>query len=243
MMRVEGLRKTFGAIVAVDAISFTAQDGMVTGLLGPNGAGKTTTIRALSGIARPDAGDVRVDDIDVVADPRGGCRRLGVLPEAVGLYDRLTAREHLHYAGALHGLRGADLRRRSEEAIARLGLERFADRKTGSLSFGQRRRVALARALVHEPANVILDEPTNGLDVTGTRQTRTEIRRLASEGHAVILSSHVMPEVAATCDRIIVLARGRVAANGTPDEILAATRCSMLEDAFVRLIGTDEGLN
>jgi sodium transport system ATP-binding protein len=242
-MRVSSLRKTFGSRAAVESVSFEAPDGAVTGVLGPNGAGKTTTLRVLAGSLRPTSGAALVDCFDVSIDSAFARRRLGVLGETVGLYDRLTAREHLWFAGELYGLGGEELRLRADAMLARLGLQGVAATRARALSFGQRRRLALARALLHEPPNVILDEPTNGLDVESIRRVRTEIRRLAAEGRAVILSSHVMSEVSVTCDRVVVLVRGRVAAEGAPSDILARTGRSSLEEAFVELIGSEEGLN
>jgi sodium transport system ATP-binding protein len=243
MIAVDRLRKTYRTTVAVDDVSFVAPDGMVTGLLGPNGAGKSTTLRALVGLVRPDAGRATVDGQSVQQDPRRARTRLGVLPEVVGLYDRLSVREHLTYSGQLHGLVQPDLDRRVDRLLEQIGLTGIAGRRAGGLSLGERRRVALARALVHDPPNVVLDEPTSGLDVLGAREVRHEVRRLAASGCAVVISSHVMPEISAVCDRIVILARGRVVAAGTPDEILARAGVRELEDAFVTLIGSAEGLN
>jgi sodium transport system ATP-binding protein len=239
----ENLRKVYGKVVAVDSVSFIAPDGAVTGLLGPNGAGKTTALRALTGLVKPDAGAVSVDGCNVQRDRLTARARLGVVPETAGLYDRLTVREHLAYAGALHGLGDRRLGDSVERLLARFDLVPLGGRPAGELSLGQRRRVALARALVHDPPNVVLDEPTNGLDVLSAREVRREVRRLADAGCAVVLSSHVMPEVSAVCDRIVILSRGLVVASGTPDEILKRTGAAALEEAFVALIGSEEGLN
>lgn len=243
MIALEKLRKTYGKALAVDGVSFAAPNGVVTGLLGPNGAGKTTALRAITGIVKPDGGTASVDGCDVQQDPLAARARLGVLPEAMGLYDHLTVREHLTYSGGLHGLSGRDFEGRVERLLEELCLLPLAGRLAGHLSMGQRRRVALARALVHDPRNVVLDEPTNGLDVLSAREVRREVRRLADAGCAVLLSSHVMPEVSAVCDRIVILSRGRVVASGTPAEILKRTGASVLEEAFVALIGSEEGLN
>jgi sodium transport system ATP-binding protein len=239
---VDGIAKSFGRVPAVRQVSFTAAAGEVTGLLGPNGAGKTTTLRMLSGLLAPERGRVTVDGIDVHRSPRQARSRLGVLQEVVGLYDRLTVREHLRYAGALHGQSGTALSAGMDALIARFGLSEIEHRRAAALSLGQRRRVALARVLVHQPANVVVDEPTNGLDVLGVRAVRAELRHLASEGCAVIVSTHVMQEIRAVCDRIVVLARGAVVAMGSPDEIQARSGAASLEDAFVATIGSAEGL-
>jgi sodium transport system ATP-binding protein len=239
MIRVEQLHKQFGSVVAVDDVSFEAPDGAVTGLLGPNGAGKTTTLRMLYTLMKPDRGRILVDDVDAIADPLGAQRRLGVLPDLSGLYPRLTAREHIQYFGELHGLSGTALGARTDALLQRLDMREIADRRTAGFSHGERTKVALARALVHDPTNVLLDEPTNGLDVMSTRAVREIIRRLKAEGRSVLFSSHVMQEVSALCDTIVVLAHGRVVASGTPEALLAQTGHRSLEDAFVTLVGLD----
>jgi len=246
MIEVKDLHKTFGSgakkVVAVDGVSFTARDGEITGLLGPNGAGKTTTLRCLYTLMQPDSGQVLVDGIDAAADPLAVRRSLGVLPDARGLYKRLTARENIAYFGQLHGLDDATIRTRSDAAIRALEMDDIADRRTEGFSQGQRVKTAIARALVHDPKNVILDEPTNGLDVMATRAMRAFLKQLKSEGRCVLFSSHIMQEIAALCDRIVVIAHGRVVADESPDALRAQTGEANLEDAFVKLIGTDEGL-
>ncbi|HZI09147.1 MAG TPA: ATP-binding cassette domain-containing protein [Myxococcus sp.] len=242
MIEARNLHKRFGAVTAVEDVSFTAEDGVITGLLGPNGAGKTTTLRMLYTLVRPDGGTAKVDGVDVVQRPEDARRALGVLPDARGLYPRLTAREHARYFGELHGLSGAALDTRVDELIELLDMKDIADRRTEGFSQGQRVKVALARALVHGPRNVLLDEPTNGLDVMSTRAVRTLLRQLKAEGRCVVFSSHVMQEVAALCDRIVVVAHGRVVADGTPEALKAATGKDSLEEAFVATIGSEQGL-
>ena len=246
MIEVDNLHKQFksktGTVKAVDGVGFTARDGEITGLLGPNGAGKTTTLRMLYTLMNPDQGSVRIDGIDAGKDAEAVRRRLGVLPDARGVYKRLTARENIAYFGRLHGMSEAAIRSRSDALIAALGMEDVAERQTEGFSQGQRTKTAIARALIHDPKNVILDEPTNGLDVMTTRAMRTFLRQLRDEGRCVIFSSHIMQEVAALCDRIVVIAQGKVVAQGTPDELRAATGEDNLEDAFVRAIGSEEGL-
>ena len=239
MIGISGLRKRFGHVEAVRNVTFRAADGSVTGLLGPNGAGKTTTLRMLSGLMPPDAGRIEVDGADVVADPIGAQRKMGLLPDARGLYPRLTPREHIHYFGALHGLDAGTVRERAEALIKRLGLDAIADRRVAGFSQGERTKVALARARVHGPRNVILDEPTNGLDVMSTRSLRGLIRGLREEGCCVVFSSHIMQEVTALCDRIVVIAQGTVVAEGTADELRKQTGEDDLEDAFVSLAGLE----
>jgi sodium transport system ATP-binding protein len=240
VITVDNLHKRFGEVIAVDGISFVAGDGMVTGLLGPNGAGKTTTLRMLSALMRPDAGTILVDGIDAVADPQGAQLRLGVLPDGSGLYPRLTARENIEYFGRLHGLSGATLRRRVDELLEALDMAAIADRRAQGFSHGERTKTALARAVVHDPRNVLLDEPTNGLDVMSTRAVRDIIRRFRAEGRCVLFSSHVMQEVSALCDVIVVIAHGRIVAAGPPGALLARTRQQNLEDAFVALLGDEQ---
>ncbi len=241
MIRVENLHKRFGTVTAVDGVSFTAADGKVTGLLGPNGAGKTTALRMLYALMKPDEGTIFVDDIDAVAEPQKAQARLGVLPDVSGLYPRLTPREHIAYYGQLHGLSGDDLERRMNHLIEMLDMTAIADRRTQGFSHGERTKVALARAVVHDPKNILLDEPTNGLDVMSTRAVRDIIRAFRSEGRCVLFSSHVMQEVSALCDQIIVIARGRIVASGSPDELRAKTGRQNLEDAFVALVGLEQG--
>jgi sodium transport system ATP-binding protein len=240
MIEVSGLRKSFGDVTAVADVSFRAENGAVTGLLGPNGAGKTTALRMIYGLIEADAGELRIDEVDVLQNSLAAQARIGVLPDTHGLYPRLTAREHARYAGRLHGLDGADLEDRINGLIGTLDMGAIADRRVSGFSHGERTKVSLARALVHEPQNVLLDEPTNGLDVMSTRTMRSLIRRLREEGKCVLFSSHIMQEVSALCDTIVILSAGRVAAQGTPDELRSQTGHQNLEDAFVALTGIDE---
>jgi sodium transport system ATP-binding protein len=250
MIVAESLRKTFpgrgkdkNRVVAVDDVGFTAFDGQITGLLGPNGAGKTTTLRMLYTLMTPEHGRVLVDGVDVSADPNTVRRNLGVLPDARGVYKRLSARENITYFGELHGMSASEIAQRTTKLASALQMEDFLDRATEGFSQGQRTKTAIARALVHDPRNVILDEPTNGLDVMSTRAVRAIIKRLKAQGRCVLFSSHVMQEVAALCDRIVVIAHGRVVAQGSTDELRAAAGEDNLEDAFVKLIGSEEGLH
>jgi len=242
MIEVKDLHKAFGAVKAVDGVSFTARDGEITGLLGPNGAGKTTTLRMLYTLMKPDRGQVLVDGVDAATDALTVRRHQGVLPDARGLYKRLTARENIDYFAHLQGLPDDEVRSRREALIEALDMADIADRRTEGFSQGQRVKTAIARALVHDPRNVILDEPTNGLDVMATRALRQFMLKLKAEGRCVLFSSHIMQEVAALCDRIVVIAHGRVVADETPDALRAQTGEANLEEAFVKLIGTDEGL-
>lgn len=233
MIEVVELHKHFGDVVAVHDVSFRAADGAITGLLGPNGAGKTSALRMIYGLLKPDRGVARVDGLDVATDPVAVRRRLGVLPDARGLYPRLTAREHVRYFGRLHGLSGATLETRMDALIAQLDMAAIADRRVAGFSQGERVKVALARALVHGPRNVLLDEPTNGLDVVSARAVRSLIADLREQGCCVVLSSHIMQEVSALCDRIVVMGAGRVATDGTAEQLISDTGASNLEDAFV----------
>ena len=239
MIEIRNLSKHFGAVAAVDGVSFTAPNGQITGLLGPNGAGKTTTIRMIGSLVEISAGSASVDGHDVAREPDRARRVSGILTDARGLYTRLTARENIRYYAELHGIETA----KSEATIARfvdwLDMKEIIDRRTDGFSQGERMKVAITRALVHEPTTVILDEPTNGLDVMTTRALRELIKRLKAEGRTVMFSSHIMQEVAALCDEIIIIAKGKICAQGTTEALLAQSGQSNLEDAFVKLAGFD----
>jgi sodium transport system ATP-binding protein len=242
MIEARGLKKSFGDVEALKDVSFIAPDGKVTGLLGPNGAGKSTTLRILYTVLKPDAGTAVIDGSDVSHDSMDVRGKIGVLPHSAGLYPNLSARENIAYYGRLLGMRGAMLEHRIEELSRMLELEEVIDRRAKGFSQGQRTKVALARALVHKPRNLLLDEPTNGLDVMATRALRELILRLKGEGICVLFSSHIMQEVAALCDEIVIIGGGRVVAAGTPDELRRRTGEQGLEDAFVKAIGSTEGL-
>lgn len=242
MIEVHNIHKSFGKVQAVQGVSFQAPNGRITGLLGPNGAGKTTTLRILYTLLKPEQGEASVDGFSTTTQTLEVQKRIGALPDSQGLYPRLTARENIHYYGRLHGLSGAALEKRIDSLIELLDMGEFARRRTEGFSSGQRVKVAIARALVHDPPNILLDEPTNGLDVMSTRAMRGFIRLLAQQGKCVLFSSHIMQEVAALCDNIIIINHGQVAASGSPTELLKTTGKDNLEDAFVSAIGTDEGL-
>jgi len=233
MIEARDLYKSFGGVHAVQGVSFIARDGEITGIIGPNGAGKTTILRMIYTVLAPDSGKTLVDGIDVELDRRAAQRRLGVMPDVRGLYPRLTAREHVRYFGELHGLEAREIERRTAELVETLAMADFIDRRAKGFSRGQQMKVALARALVHNPHNVILDEPTNGLDVGTSRSVRELLRRFRREGRCVLLSSHIMQEVAALADRIVILSDGRVALQGTPDELRESTGLDELEDVFM----------
>jgi len=237
VIQLHQLHKRFGARTAVDDLSFTAHDGQITGLLGPNGAGKTTTLRMLYALLRPDRGRVTVDGIDAALQPLEVRRRLGVLPDARGLYKRLSARENIAYFAQLHGMEPALIRQRSDALIQALAMQDIADRRVEGFSQGERVKTAIARALVHDPRHIVLDEPSNGLDVIATRGLRDFLRQLKSEGRCVLFSTHIMQEVAALCDRIVIIAGGRVVADGTPEALRELAGEHSLEEAFVKLIG------
>lgn len=237
MIQAENLYKSFGAKKAVEGVSFVARDGEITGLLGPNGAGKTTTLRMLYTLMKADAGRVLVDDIDAQTHPVEVRRHLGVLPDARGLYRRLTARENIQYFAALQGLTAEQTRTRIDLLIKTLAMEDIAERRTEGFSQGERLKTAIARALVHDPRNVVLDEPTNGLDVMATRSLREFLRQLRSEGCCVLFSTHIMQEVAALCDRIVIIAQGQVVAEGSAAELKEQAQEQSLEEAFMKIIG------
>jgi len=240
VIEAQRLEKHFGAVTAVREVSLRALDGRITGLLGPNGAGKSTTLRMLYTVLAPDRGDALIDGCSVMREPLAARARLGVLPHGAGIYPNLTARENILYFGALQGLSRAARRARAAELVQLLEMEEFADRRARGFSQGERVRTALARALVHSPRNLVLDEPTNGLDVMAVRALRRLLRQLRDAGHCVLFSSHVMQEVSALCDEVVVIAHGVVLEHGTPEQIRARTGAASLEEAFVRLIGATD---
>ena len=243
MIRVQGLQRRFGDVQAVRDLSFSAEDGKITGLLGPNGAGKTTTLRMLYTLLRPDAGQIQIDEVDALAEPAAARAAMGVLPDSRGLYKHLTVRENIDYFGRLHGLANGALTDSREALIQALEMSDIADRRTEGFSQGQRVKTAIARALVHRPQNVVLDEPGNGLDVMTTRALREFLRGLREQGRCVVFCSHIMQEVVALCDHIVVIAHGTVVAQGSVDALRAQAETDNLEDAFVKLIGSGEGLS
>ncbi|GHE94940.1 ABC transporter ATP-binding protein [Thalassotalea profundi] len=246
MIEVNNLHKTFkskkNTVVALDGLSFTAKDGEITGILGPNGAGKTTCLRTLYGLLEADEGSAIIDGISVTEQPLAARAKLGIFPDKFGLYERLTAYEQIDYFASIHGLQGAAKKSAIEQVIKDLDMEALAHRKTAGFSQGQRMKVTLAQALVHQPQNFVLDEPTRGLDVMSTRVLREYLSRFKEKGHCILFSSHVMQEVAALCDRVIIVSNGKLAAQGTPQELCDLAGKTQLEDAFVKLIGSDEGV-
>jgi sodium transport system ATP-binding protein len=238
MIHVDQISKSFGEVQAVKNVSLTAEDGKITALLGANGAGKTTSMRMIYALITPETGHVKVDGIDSRLDPVAARARMGVLPDARGLYKRLTARENIAYFGRLQGMAEADITRRTDELVERLGMQKFADRQTDGFSQGQRVKVAIARALVHDPQNILLDEPTNGLDVMSTRAIRAFLREEKARGKCILFSSHVMQEVSAVCDEITVVDAGEICAVGSEAQLLEMSGQQSLEDAFVHLVTT-----
>jgi len=239
MIEIQSLQKTFGSVRALADVSFTAPDGQITGLIGPNGAGKTTTFRMIYGALRPTAGRVVVDGRDINQDRLAALERVGALPDVRGLYPRLTPREHLHYFGTLHGLDRYRLESRIDALLDRLDMHDIANRKTQGMSRGQQLRVALGRALVHDPPNIILDEPTNGLDIVGSRSVRRMIAELRDAGHCILVSSHNMSEIGMLCDHIAIISRGRIVSEGSPSDLRSATGLEDLEDIFMQAIDPD----
>jgi sodium transport system ATP-binding protein len=242
MIQVQGLSKSFGKVRAVQNVSFSALDGQITGLLGPNGAGKSTTLRMLYALLKPESGSAMIDGFDILRSPIEVQRRIGVLADARGLYERLTTRENIRYYGRLHGLDGESLESQIEKLLILLDMQPIADRKTEGFSTGEKLKVAIARAVVHNPPNVLLDEPTSGLDVMSTRAMRQFILRLRDDGKCVLFTSHIMQEVAALCDQVVIISKGVVFATGSPDDLRQQTGQENLEDAFVAAIGSEEGL-
>ena len=240
MIEVQDLHKSFKEVRAVQGVSFAAQDSCITALLGPNGAGKSTTLRILATVAQPDSGSATVSGVDVVEDPMAVRRQIGVLPHNSGLYSRLTGLENIRYFGRLQKISGAELEQRIEALVEQLEMQDFCTRRTAGFSQGQKIKVALARALVHDPQHVILDEPTNGLDVMATRALRDIISRLKQMGKCVLFSSHIMQEVDALCDNVVVIGRGQVRFDGTIAALREHAGTDNLEDAFVAMAGVHE---
>jgi sodium transport system ATP-binding protein len=240
MIEVEGLSKSFGAVRALDGVSFTARDGRITGLLGPNGAGKSTCLRILSTVIAAEAGIARVGGIDLTGSPLAARRLLGVLPHSSGLYQQLTGRENIEYYGRLHGIAEDRLAARVDALIERLDLGAIAGRKAKGFSQGERTKIALARALVHDPQHLLLDEPTSGLDVMATRHLREWLRELRRAGRCVLLSSHVMQEVEALVDDLVIIAAGRVTLTGSPAELAQRFPGRSLEEIFVEAVRDTE---
>jgi sodium transport system ATP-binding protein len=243
MIEARQLSKRFGNVQATNQVSFTARDGEITGLLGANGAGKSTSLRMIYGVIAPDSGQALIDGIDIRGETSQARSRLGVLPHAAGLYGNLTARENVAYFGALQGLDPERVRRRCSELGAALDMQAFLDRRAKGFSQGQRIKTALARALVHEPRNLVLDEPTNGLDVMAIRSLREMLMNLRAEGRCILFSSHVMQEVAALCDRVIVIGNGTVLADDTPDALRKNTGAATMEQAFLQVLGATAGIS
>jgi sodium transport system ATP-binding protein len=242
MIKVENLSKSFKDVKAMDGVSFEAIDGEITGLLGPNGAGKTTCLRTIYGLLKADSGMASIDGINASVDPLNARKRIGIFPDKFGLYPRLTAREQIAYFAEIHGLYKDERDEAVEKAIELLEMKALADRKTEGFSQGQRMKVTLAQSIVHNPKNLILDEPTRGLDVMSTRILRDILLAQKSSDRCILFSSHVMQEVAALCDRVIVMSDGKVAAIDTPQGLCERTGKAQLEEAFVAIIGTDEGI-
>jgi sodium transport system ATP-binding protein len=235
MIQVQDLYKSFDRRPVVNHLSFQAPDGTITGLLGSNGAGKTTTLRMIRGILKPESGDIRIDDAAPDGDPLLPRRRVGALLDHTGLYSRLTARENITYFGRLQGMQPKHLTERVEDVISVLGLQSIADRRTAGFSQGERMKVALGRAILHSPNNLLLDEPTNGLDIPTIRSLRQFLNRLRDAGRCILFSSHVLDEIRALCDKLVVISSGRMVAHGSPAELCAQTGTTSLEEAFVHL--------
>lgn len=235
MIKCTNLAKKFGKIQAVSDVSFKADDGAITAVLGLNGSGKSTTLRMLTGILKPSSGSALIDNLNANKDPREAQKRMGFFPDRFGLYDRLTVKDHIKYYARLHGMREPDLGASIKKIAKMIHLESLLDRPTKGFSTGQSMKTALARILVHNPQNVILDEPTRGLDVEGVKQLRQILLDAREQGKCIVLSSHVMPEVERIADHFVIIANGRTIAEGSLDHILTMTSTNELEDAFATL--------
>jgi len=243
MILVDSVGKHFGAVKALDGVSFHARDGQITALLGPNGAGKTTLLRLLVGLLQRDCGSIAIDGLDPAREPILVRKSIGFLTDQFGLYERLTTREHLVYFGELNDMEPQEIGQRIRDVVALLAMDDIIDRRTRGFSQGQRVKVALARTLLHRPRHLLLDEPTRGLDVMSTRALRKTLTILRAEGCCIVMATHVMQEVSHLCDDVIVIAKGKTVAQGSPAELCERTGIASLEDAFVSLVGTDEGIS
>jgi len=241
MIEVKAISKSFGDVEAVKDVSFVAPDNQITALLGANGAGKTTSLRMIYSLITPQSGQVLIDGIDPCKEPEKARSQLGILPDTRGLYLRLTARENIAYFARLHGMSEDQIDERVQSLVSDLRMDDFIDRKTDGFSQGQRVKVAIARALVHDPLNIILDEPTNGLDVMSTRGVRAFLRKEKDRGKCILFSSHVMQEVSAVSDEILVIHDGKVCASGSEEELNEQTGNNNLEDSFVHIVTDGEG--
>ena len=242
MIEVHDVKKHFGPVHALAGVSFTARDGQITALLGPNGAGKTTLLRLLIGLLKRDAGSISVGGVDPAVDPMAVRRDIGFLTDQFGLYERLSTREYLSYFGELNGMSKAAVETRVGELSQLLVMDDILERRSKGFSQGQRIKVALARTLLHRPRHLLLDEPSRGLDVMSTRALRTALTALRADGCCVIMATHVMHEVIHPSEDVIVIAKGQTVAQGSPQDLCRRTGIANLEDAFVRLVGTDEGI-
>ena len=242
MIEANEVRKQFGPVQALGGVSFSARDGAITALLGPNGAGKTTLLRTLVGMLKRDHGTIAIDGVDPEKDPMTVRANIGFLTDQFGLYERLSTREYLSYFGELNGMGKAVLRQRIDEVSEMLAMDDILERRSKGFSQGQRIKVALARALLHRPRHLLLDEPTRGLDVMSTRAVRQALAELRREGCCVVMATHVMQEVSHLCDDVIVIAKGHTVAQGSPQQLCQRTGIANLEDAFVSLVGTEEGI-
>lgn len=242
MIETIDVKKRFGAVQALGGVTLSARDGEITALLGPNGAGKTTLLRLLVGLLKRDHGSIKVGGIDPQVDPMAVRKNIGFLTDQFGLYEKLSTREYLRYFGQLNGMASNALDRRIDEVAALLAMEDIVERKSKGFSQGQRIKVALARTLLHRPRHLLLDEPSRGLDVMSTRALRTALNALRADGCCVIMATHVMQEVIHLCDDVIVIARGQTVAQGSPRQLCERTGIANLEDAFVSLVGTEEGI-
>ncbi len=242
MIKVEHLTKTIGDVNALQDFSFSAENGQITGLLGPNGAGKTTALRSVFGMLKPDQGDAIIDGFSILQHPMQARQQLGLFPDPFGLYERLTPREYIEYFAQLNGMNKTTAKEATQQVLELMKMQEIADRRCKGFSQGQRMKTALAQAIVHKPNNIVLDEPTRGLDVMSTKMLRNTLNQLKDQGHCILFSSHVMHEVSALCDKVIVMNKGKLIAQGSPDELCQMTNQSCLEDAFFKLTGTDEGI-
>ncbi len=242
LLSVRGLVKVYrgAARPAVNGLEVAIAEGEALGLLGPNGAGKTTAISIMCTLLRPTSGRVRIGGCDTAAQPRAVRRMIGLVPQEIALYQRLTARENLRYFGRLHGLRGAELEERIAEALEMVCLQGFADRPVATFSGGMKRRANLAASVLHRPRLLFLDEPTVGIDAQSRNLILENLARLRADGMTLIYTTHYMEEAQQLCSRVVIMDGGRIIADGRPQDLVAEeTGCASLEEVFLRLTGRE----
>jgi len=240
MIELNELTRTFGSFTAVDHVSFTVPSGQVCGYLGPNGAGKTTTIKMLTGLIRPTFGTASIEGFDILKNPIEVKKRIGYVPESGALYEKLTPMEYLQLIGRLYHLEEAPLKRRIEEFLQLFQLEKHKNQRMDTFSKGMKQKIVIASALLHNPRVIFFDEPLNGLDANSALLVKELIRKLADQGKTIFYSSHILEVVEKICDRVIIIDRGRIVADGSIHDLQEMTRETSLEEIFSQVTHSED---